>query len=82
MMNRTATSRITELAAAGGNCSAPIWVLITLPTEAICWPPITPTVTKSPITMVMTKIEPMTIPGFDRGMTMFTSVCHPVAPAS
>ena len=29
MMNRTATSRMTELAAAGGNCSAVICVLIT-----------------------------------------------------
>ena len=42
----------------------------------------TPTVTKSPITMVMTKIEPMTMPGFDSGMTMFHSACQPDAPAS
>ena len=36
------------------------WMI--LPMEAICWPPITPTVTKSPITMVMTKMEPMMMP--------------------
>ena len=53
-----------------------------MPTEAICWPPITPTVTKSPITMVMTKIEPITMPGLDSGMMTFHSVCQPVAPAS
>ena len=34
-----------------------------LPADAICCPPITPTVTKSPITMVTTKIEPMTEQG-------------------
>ena len=61
---------------------APMCVLMILPTEAICWPPITPTVTKSPMTMVMTKIEPMTMPGFDSGMTTFVSVCQPDAPAS
>ena len=60
----------------------PICVLIILPTEAICWPPITPTVTKSPITMVTTKIEPMTMPGFVSGMTTFHKVCQPDAPAS
>ena len=53
-----------------------------LPAEAICWPPITPTVTKSPITMVTTKIEPMTMPGLHSGTTTFHSVCQPVAPAS
>ena len=52
------------------------------PADAICWPPITPIVTKSPITIVITKIEPMTIPGFASGMTTFTRVCHPLAPAS
>ncbi len=52
------------------------------PAEAICSPPITPTVTKSPITIVITKIEPMTIPGFASGMMTLTSVWKPVAPAS
>ena len=56
-------SRTTALAAAAGNCSAFSRVSMILPAEAICWPPITPTVTKSPITMVTTKIEPMTMPG-------------------
>ena len=60
----------------------PICVLIILPTEAICWPPITPTVTKSPMTMVSTKIEPMTMPGLVRGMTTLVSVCQPDAPPS
>ena len=53
-----------------------------LPTEAICWPPITPTVTKSPITMVMTKIEPIRMPVRDSGTITFQSVCQPLAPAS
>ena len=53
-----------------------------LPAEAICSPPMVPTVTKSPITMVTTKMEPMTIPGLQRGITTFHSVCHPEAPAS
>jgi hypothetical protein len=48
-----------------------------LPTEAICWPPITPMVTKSPMTMVTTKIEPIRMPVRDSGTTTFHSVCQP-----
>ena len=32
------------------------------------------------MTMVTTKIEPMTMPGFDSGTTTFHSVCQPEAP--
>ncbi|MDT4877333.1 hypothetical protein FQZ97_1128430 [compost metagenome] len=53
-----------------------------LPTEAICWPPMTPMVTKSPMTMVMTKIEPMMMPVLHSGTITFHSVCQPLAPAS
>ena len=42
----------------------------------------TPTVMKSPITIVTTKIEPMTMPGLASGITMFQMICQPVAPAS
>ena len=42
----------------------------------------TPMVTKSPITMVMTKIEPMAMPVFDSGMTTLARTCQPLAPAS
>ena len=55
------------MAAAAGNCKALSRVSMILPAEAICWPPITPMVTKSPITMVTTKIEPMTMPGLASG---------------
>ena len=55
-------SRITALAAATGNRSALRQSLDDLkPAEAICWLPITPIVTKSPMTIVTTKIEPMTM---------------------
>ena len=40
------------------------------------------TVTKSPITMVTTKIEPMAMPGLHSGRITLTRVCQPVAPAS
>src|SRR5262245_7339682 len=82
MTSSTVASRITACAAAGGNCSAPICVFIIFPTEAICWPPITPIVTKSPITIVSTKMEPMTIPGLLSGITTLASVCQPEAPQS
>ena len=53
-----------------------------LPTEAICWPPITPTVTKSPITSASTKIEPMISPVRLKGSNTCTTVCHGEAPLS
>src|SRR3990167_4282702 len=53
-----------------------------LPTEAICCPPITPMVTKSPMTMVMTKMEPMMMPVRHSGTITFHSVCPAVAPLS
>ena len=53
-----------------------------LPIDAICWPPITPIVTKSPITMVITKMEPMMMPVRDNGMITFHSVCQADAPLS
>jgi len=37
---------------------------------------------KSPMTMVTTKIDPMTMPGLDSGTMRFHSVCQPEAPAS
>ncbi len=40
------------------------------------------TVTKSPITMVTTKIEPMAMPGLHSGMMTWRSACQPAAPAS
>ena len=73
---------MTAFAAAGGNCSALRRVSTTLPAEAICSPPITSKVMKSPITMVTTKIEPMTMPGLDSGMIRFHSVCQAEAPES
>ncbi len=82
MIRKVITSRITALAAAAGNCSALTRVSMILPAAAICWPPITPMVMKSPITMVMTKIEPITMPGLASGMMTLTSVWKPVAPAS
>src|ERR1700709_815466 len=82
MMSMVAPSRITALAAAGGNCRALSRVSMALPAEAICSPPITPKVMKSPMTMVTTKIEPMAMPGFDSGMMTLVSICQPVAPAS
>ena len=45
-------------------------------------PPSTFTVTKSPMTMVMTKIEPMTMPGLASGRMTWRIVCHSEAPAS
>src|ERR1700738_356068 len=42
---------------------------MTLPIDAICCPPMTPTVRKSPMTTVMTKIEPIVMPVFDKGST-------------
>ncbi|MNT88759.1 hypothetical protein D3C72_2293710 [compost metagenome] len=53
-----------------------------LPMEAICWPPITPMVTKSPMTMVITKMDPMMMPVRDSGTITFHSVCQPLAPLS
>ena len=53
-----------------------------LPTDAICCPPITPMVTKSPMTMVMTKMEPMMMPVRDNGTITFHSVCQAEAPLS
>ena len=40
------------------------------------------TVTKSPMTMVTTKIEPMAMPGLHSGTMTFHSICQPLAPAS
>ena len=37
---------------------------------------------KSPMTMVTTKIEPMTMPGLDKGTIRFHNVCHAEAPES
>ena len=53
-----------------------------LPTEAICWPPMTPTVTKSPITRATTKIEPMISPVRLSGSTTCHTVCQGLAPLS
>ena len=39
-------------------------------------------VTKSPITMVMTKIEPMTMPVRHSGTMTFQTICQPLAPQS
>ena len=74
--------RITAFAAAAGNCRYCISTLMILPTEAICCPPITPMVMKSPMTMVTTKIEPMMIPGRHSGITTLNSICQVDAPAS
>lgn len=82
MISSVTASRITAFAAAGGNCSALSRASTTLPAEAICWPPITPKVMKSPITIVTTKIEPMTMPGLDSGMMRFHNVCQLDAPES
>src|SRR5205814_9519355 len=75
MIISTTASRMTALAAARGNCRYEVCTWMILPTEAICWPPMTPMVTKSPITMVMTKIEPMRMPVRDSGTTTFHSAC-------
>ena len=82
MISSTIDSSTTALAAAAGNCRYDISTWMILPIEAICWPPITPMVTKSPITMVTTKIEPMAMPGLHSGTTTFQTVCQPEAPAS
>src|SRR5450432_2816899 len=82
MISKVTARRITALAAAGGNCSAFSRVSTTLPAEAICSPPITPKVMKSPITIVTTKIEPITMPGLHRGTIRLHRVCQAVAPES
>src|SRR5580704_16637288 len=82
IITMTAASRTIALGAAGGNCRYESWVAICLPTEAICPPPSTSTVTKSPITIAMTKIEPIAIPVFDKGRTTLVITCQVVAPAS
>ncbi len=79
---RVMASRITAFAAAGGNCKAASRVSMILPALAICWPPMTPKVTKSPMTIVTTKIDPITMPGFASGSTTVQSVWRPDAPAS
>jgi len=56
--------------------------IVISPTEALCPPLISRTVTKSPMTMVMTKIEPMAMPGLLSGRMTFHSVCQPEAPPS
>ena len=61
-MSTTMISRITALAAASGYWTAAIWLYMASATEAL-WPPlIMLTTKKSPITSVMTKIEPSAIP--------------------
>jgi hypothetical protein len=57
-------------------------VAICLPTEATCPPPSTSTVTKSPITMAITNIEPMAIPVFDSGRMTVHRSCNVLAPAA
>ena len=56
--------------------------MMALPTEAICPPPNTSMVTKSPITTARTKIEPMVMPGLHSGTMTCQRVCHSVAPLS
>ena len=82
MIIKTMASKMMALAAASGNCRYDACTWMILPTEAICCPPITPMVTKSPITMVMTKIEPMMMPVRHSGTITFHSVCQALAPAS
>ena len=61
-MSTTMISRITALAAAGGYCTAAIWLYMASATDAL-WPPLIMfTTKKSPITSVITKIEPSAIP--------------------
>ena len=40
------------------------------------------TVEKSAMTRVTTKIVPIAMPGFDRGMMTLVRICQPLAPAS
>ena len=49
MIIRTTASKTTAFAAASGNCRYEVCTWMILPMDAICWPPITPMVTKSPI---------------------------------
>ena len=52
------------------------------PIEAICCPPIIPMVKKSPITTVITKIDPIIMPGLHSGIIIFVKIWKPFAPES
>src|SRR6516162_1906130 len=82
IMAITASSSTIAFAAAGGNWRYESWVAICLPTDGTCPPPSTSTVTKSPITMAITNIEPIAIPDFDSGRITVHSTCSVLAPAS
>ena len=78
----TMITRITALAAAGGYCSAATSFCSAETTEAL-WPPlIVRTTKKSPITRVMTKIEPSAMPVCDSGSTTSDTMRKRLAPAS
>jgi len=72
----------TALAAAGGYCTMAIWFDMASATEALWLPLITLTTKKSPITRVITKIEPSAMPVLDNGTTMSQMMRHELLPPS
>src|SRR5258706_14454597 len=78
----TTINKITALAAAGGYCTMAIWFDMAMAMEADWLPLMTLTTKKSPITRVITKIDPKAIPVRESGITMSQMMLQALAPPS